>query len=123
VLQIGPPTARIGAIQSGVIDATMLPPSQAYTAVKVGLKTMDIPYAPFLSGVLVTREAFVKTERPTLTHFLRAYVEAIHFFLTRKEESLGILARAYRYTGSEKRQSKTTFRPDGSGRTGTSGIH
>jgi ABC-type nitrate/sulfonate/bicarbonate transport system substrate-binding protein len=96
VLQIGPPTARIGAIQSGVIDATMLPPSQAYTAVKVGLKTMDIPYAPFLSGVLVTREAFVKTERPTLTHFLRAYVEAIHFFLTRKEESLGILARAYR---------------------------
>ena len=74
----------------------MLPPSQAYTAVKVGLKTMDIPYAPFLSGVLVTREAFVKTERPTLTHFLRAYVDAIHFFLTRKEESLGILARAYR---------------------------
>jgi len=96
VLQIGPPTARIGAIQSGAIDATMLPPSQAYTAIKAGLKTMDIPYVPFLSGVLVTREAFAKTERPTLTRFLRAYIEAIHFFLTRNEESLNIISRAYR---------------------------
>ena len=74
----------------------MLPPSQAYTAVKAGLKKMDIPYAPFLSGVLVTREAFVKAERPTMIRFLKAYVEAIHFFLTRKEESLNIISRAYR---------------------------
>ena len=96
VLQVGPPTVRIGAIQSGAIDATMLPPSQAYTAVKAGLKTMDIPDAPFLSGVLVTREAFVKAERPTMIRFLKAYAEAIHFFLTRKEESLNIISRAYR---------------------------
>jgi NitT/TauT family transport system substrate-binding protein len=96
VLQVGPPGARVGALQSGAIDATMLPPAQAYTAIKAGLKTMDIPYAPFLSGVLVTREAFVKTERATVTRFLKVYLESIHFFLTRKEESLGILARAYR---------------------------
>src|SRR5262249_29802924 len=96
VLQIRPPTARLGAIQGGARDATIPPPSKAPTAIKAGLKTMDIPYVPFLSGVLVTREAFAKTERPTLTRFLRAYIEAIHFFLTRNEESLNIISRAYR---------------------------
>ena len=48
------------------------------------LKTLDIPSVPFLSGVVVAREAFVKSERATVIRFLRAYVEAIHFFFMRK---------------------------------------
>jgi NitT/TauT family transport system substrate-binding protein len=96
MIQVGPPPARIGALQAGAIDATVLPPGQAYTAVKMGLKTMDIPYAPFLSGVFAVREAFIKEERATLIRFLKAYIEGIHFFLTRKEDSLKILSRAYR---------------------------
>lgn len=96
VLQVGPPTVRILAVQSGAIDATVLPPSQAYTAIKAGLKTMDVPYVPFLSGVIITREAFLRHERPAMMRFLKAYVEAIQFFFTRKEDSLNIFSRAYR---------------------------
>jgi NitT/TauT family transport system substrate-binding protein len=96
MIQVGPPPARIGALQTGAIDATVLPPGQSYTAVKMGLKTMDIPYAPFLSGIIAVRESFIKEERATLMRFLRAYTEGIHFFLTRKEDSLKILSRAYR---------------------------
>ena len=96
LLQVGPPAARISALQAKVIDATILPPSQEYSAIKAGLKTLDIPSVPFLSGVVVAREAFVKSERSTVSRFLRAYVEAIHFFFTRKEETLNIMSRVYR---------------------------
>ena len=51
---------------------------------------------PFLSGVVVAREAFIKSERPTVIRFLRAYVEAIHYFFMRKEETLNIMSRVYR---------------------------
>jgi NitT/TauT family transport system substrate-binding protein len=101
MIQVGPPPARIGALQTGAIDATVLPPGQSYTAVKMGLRTMDIPYAPFLSGVIGVREAFIKEERATLVRFLKAYTEGIHFFLTRKEDSLKILSRAYRNSDME----------------------
>jgi NitT/TauT family transport system substrate-binding protein len=96
ILQVGPPPTRILALQSGAIDATILPPTQSYTAIKAGLKTMDTPSAPLLSGVLVARDSFLRAEGPTVTRFLRAYTESIHFFLTRKEESLRIMTRAYR---------------------------
>lgn len=96
MLQVGPSTARVAIVQSGAIDATVLSPPQAYTALKAGLKTIDVPSAPFFQGVVIARKKFVQEDRPTAQRFLRAYLEGIHFFLTRKEETLGILARAYR---------------------------
>ena len=98
ILQVGEPTVRVGALQTGAIDATVLPPPQAYGAVRAGLKIVDVPYAPFFQGVLITRQALIKKERYTLTRFLKAYVEGIQFFFTRKEETLKILSRFLRNT-------------------------
>lgn len=98
MLQVGDPTVRVAALMTGAIDATVLPPPQAYTAIKAGLKIIDIPYAPFFQGVVITRHAFLKKERYAVTRFLKAYVEGIHFFFTRKEETLKILSRFFRNT-------------------------
>jgi NitT/TauT family transport system substrate-binding protein len=98
ILQVGASTARVSALQSGAIDATVLSPPQSYTALKAGLKAIDVPYAPFFQGVLITRNTFLKEKRHTVSRFLRAYVEGVHFFLTRKEETLNILSRFYRTT-------------------------
>jgi ABC-type nitrate/sulfonate/bicarbonate transport system substrate-binding protein len=96
MLQVGPSTARVSILQSGGIDATVLSPPQAYTALKAGLKAIDVPNAPFFQGAVIARKKFIQEERPTVQRFLRAYLEGIHFFLTRKEETLGILSRVYR---------------------------
>jgi NitT/TauT family transport system substrate-binding protein len=96
ILQVGPSTARLAIVQSGGIDATVLSPPQAYTALKAGLKAIDVPNAPFFQGVVIARKKFIQEDRPTVQRFLRTYVEGIHFFLTRKEETLGILSRVYR---------------------------
>jgi NitT/TauT family transport system substrate-binding protein len=98
ILQVGASTARVAIVQSGAIDATVLSPPQAYTALRGGLKAIDVPYAPFFQGVLITRKKFLQEERPTVNRFLRAYLEGIHFFLTRKEDTLDILSRVYRVT-------------------------
>ncbi len=96
ILQVGASTARVSALQSGAIDATVLSPPQAYTALNAGLKTIDVPYAPFFQGVLIARKSFLKKDRATVKRFLSAYVEGIHFFLTRKDETLRIVSRYYR---------------------------
>lgn len=96
ILQVGASTARVGIVQNGGIDATVLSPPQAYTALKAGLKAIDVPNAPFFQGVVIARKKFVQEDRATVQRFLRSYLEGIHFFLTRKEETLGILSRVYR---------------------------
>jgi len=98
MIQVGSSTARVSALQTGAIDATVLSPPQAYTALKAGLKTIDVPYAPFFQGVIITRKAFLKEERSAAAQFLRSYLEGIHFFFTQKEKTLAILSRFYRTT-------------------------
>jgi len=101
ILQVGPSTARVAIVQSGGIDATVLSPPQAHTALKAGLKAIDVPNAPFFQGVVIARKKFIQEERPTVDRFLRSYLDGIHFFLTRKEETLGILSRVYRVNDRE----------------------
>jgi ABC-type nitrate/sulfonate/bicarbonate transport system substrate-binding protein len=98
MLQVGPAAARLSALQSGVIDATVVSPPQAYSAMNSGLKILDVPYAPFFQGAIIVPRAFLRADRGTATRFLKAYIDGIHFFLTRREETLAILSRFYRNT-------------------------
>jgi NitT/TauT family transport system substrate-binding protein len=96
LLQIGTQTARVAALQSKNVQATIITPPFTLTARKMGYNTLidmaqlNIPFE--LTAMLTTR-AFIKSHREVVTSVIAALAEAIHFYKTEKEPSINILSK------------------------------
>jgi NitT/TauT family transport system substrate-binding protein len=96
LLQIGTQTARVAALQSKNVQATIITPPFTLTARKMGYNTLidmaqlNIPFE--LTAMLTTR-AFIKTQREAVASVIAALAEAIHFYKTEKEPSIKILSK------------------------------
>jgi NitT/TauT family transport system substrate-binding protein len=104
LLQIGTQTARVAALQSKNVQATIITPPFTLTARKMGYNTLidmarlNIPFE--LTAMLTTR-AFIKSHRETVGTVIAALAEAIHFYKTEKEPSLKILSKYLQTTDRE----------------------
>ena len=104
LLQIGTQTARVAALQSKNVQATIITPPFTLTAHKMGYNTLidmarlNIPFE--LTAVLTTR-AFIKSQRETVGTVIAALAEAIHFYKTEKEPSIKILSKYLQTTDRE----------------------
>jgi ABC-type nitrate/sulfonate/bicarbonate transport system substrate-binding protein len=59
---------------------------------KAGARVLQMRAMPMIRGVtLTTRMSFVKTHEDTIRKLIKGFVDAVHFFLTRKDETLEIL--------------------------------
>jgi NitT/TauT family transport system substrate-binding protein len=91
ILQTGSPDARLSALRSGAIDATFFNIEQAMVARKLGFNLLldfiekDIEYAHIS---IIARDETLKSQPDRLRRFLRAYVEAIRYHKTHKEEAV-----------------------------------
>jgi NitT/TauT family transport system substrate-binding protein len=91
VLQVGGSQARLAAIKSGTIHATVLSPEEAAVAQKAGLnplldfieKGVEFPHVNF-----VAREEYLQAQGHTIKSFMGAYVEAIRYFKGRRSEAV-----------------------------------
>jgi ABC-type nitrate/sulfonate/bicarbonate transport system substrate-binding protein len=96
LLQIGTQTARVAALQSKNVQATIITPPFTQTARKMGYNTLidmaqlNIPFE--LTAMLTTR-AFIKSQRDTVALVITALAEAVHFYKTEKEPSIKILSK------------------------------
>ena len=96
LLQIGTQTARVAALQSKNVQATIITPPFTLTARKMGYNTLidmaqlNIPFE--LTAMLTTR-AFIKSQREVVASVIAALAEAIHFYKTEKEPSIKILSK------------------------------
>jgi NitT/TauT family transport system substrate-binding protein len=96
LLQVGAQTARVVALQSKSVQATIITPPFTLTARKLGYNTLidmaqlNIPYQ---LTALVTSRAFVKSQPDLVLAVMRAAAESIHFYKTQKEPSLKILSK------------------------------
>src|SRR5215467_1132368 len=96
LLQIGTQTARVAALQSKNVQATIITPPFTLTARKMGYNTLidmaqlNIPFE--LTAMLTTR-AFIKTQREVVGSVIAALAEAVHFYKTEKEPSIKILGK------------------------------
>jgi NitT/TauT family transport system substrate-binding protein len=91
VLQVGGSQSRLVALKAGSIEATVLSPEEALAAQKLGLN----PLLDFVAmGVefphvnIVAREEYLQMQAPLVKRFMTAYLEAIRFFKTRKEQAV-----------------------------------
>ncbi len=100
-LQVGNPAAVALAIQSGRIDAGLGDVEIAHAAGKLGLSVLlqvrDLGIE-YLTLDLVTRRSFIEKNEDAVRLFMKSVVEAVHFFVTKPEQSMATSAK---YTGHD----------------------
>lgn len=93
---IGSVPARLAAMQTNAIQATLLQPPETLKAKEIGLRPLldftklDVEWQQ--NGVAVTRD-YIKKKPETIRRFMRAYVEAVHYNLTNAKGAQKILRK------------------------------
>jgi NitT/TauT family transport system substrate-binding protein len=104
LIQVGAQTARVAALESKAVQATIITPPFTLTARKQGynmLIDMARLNIPFELTALLTTRAFIKSQRDLTLSIVAALSEAIHFYKTEKEESIKILGKYLQTTDRE----------------------
>jgi NitT/TauT family transport system substrate-binding protein len=102
-VQLGSIGQGIPALKAGTIDALTTSAPHDLFAQRLGYKViLDITALkiPFASTVLLSARNTVERKQADLTRFMRAYAEAMHYFLTNAEGTNQIVAK---YTKVEDR--------------------
>jgi NitT/TauT family transport system substrate-binding protein len=95
-VQAGSIPARLAAMQTNALQATLLQAPETLKAKEIGLRALldftklDVEWQQ--NGVAVTRD-YVKKKPDTIRRFMRAYVEAIHYNLTNPKGAQKILQK------------------------------
>src|SRR5262249_45968482 len=91
VLQIGGSQARLGALRSGGMQATVLTPGGGNGAPKKGM----VPLLDFIAkGVefphvsVVAREDSLQTQAPLVRRFMAGYLEAVRYFKKSRDDAI-----------------------------------
>ena len=91
IIQVGGSQARLVALQSGAIQATVLSPEEALVAQKLGFgvlldfieKGIEFPHVNF-----VAREDYLESQAQTVKTFMKAYVETVRYYKTHRAEAV-----------------------------------
>jgi hypothetical protein len=79
-------------VKDGGVDACFLLPPQTSFAREAGMKVIDLEPMPMIHFTsLSTSLRFAEKNPDIVTRFLKAMIEGIHFFKTRREESIKII--------------------------------
>ena len=95
-VQLGDIGQGIAALKAGAIDAAIAGAPHDLFAQRLGFKViLDIAALkiPFAVTVLVSARDTVARKQPELTKFMRAYAEAMHYFLTNPEGTAQVVAK------------------------------
>jgi NitT/TauT family transport system substrate-binding protein len=92
----GGPAARVAALSSGVIHATMFTPPSDKISEKAGMRVLTRIDVANVGGGLNTTPGFIQKSRPRALRFLRGYMEGIRYLKSHKDESLKIFSKYVR---------------------------
>lgn len=104
LLQLGEQATRLAAMKAGQLEAAILLPPITTLAQKEGMNVlMDMSElgAEFQITGLASSQGFLTQKRASALRFMRAFVEGIHYYKTRKKESMEIIARYMRTNDME----------------------
>jgi NitT/TauT family transport system substrate-binding protein len=104
ILQLGEQSARLAAMKAGRLDAAILLPPITTLAQKEGMNVlldMSDLGAEFQITGLASSQSFITQKPPSALKLMRAFVEGIHFYKTRKKESMNIIAKYMRTNDME----------------------
>jgi ABC-type nitrate/sulfonate/bicarbonate transport system substrate-binding protein len=99
ILQLGEQSTRLTAMKAGQLEAAILLPPITTIARREGMNVlMDMSElgAEYQITGLASSQNFIAANRPSAMKLMRAFVEGIHFYKTRKKESMAIIAKYMR---------------------------
>jgi len=105
LLQVGGTSTRLAAMAKRSVDAAVLTPEFYLLAKKAGFVTLADPLSvkiDFPQNTIATSRAFLKSQPEAVTQYLKAAIEAIHYFKNNREESIRILGK---YLGIQDREA------------------
>jgi NitT/TauT family transport system substrate-binding protein len=126
-VQLGDIGQGITALKAGAVDAIIAGAPHDLFAQRLGFKViLDITAMkiPFAVTVLISARDTVARKQPELTKFMRAYAEAMHYFLTNPEGTAQVVAKYTKVTdrevlahaiGSEAKAMEKTLQVDPKG--------
>ena len=101
IFPAGDSAARIAALSTRAIDATMLSYPDINEALRLGMhelvKMPEVKGTSFPMNVMVARRSFVEKSRDAVKRFQQAYAEGTYQFMTNKEKGLAVLAKRLRF--------------------------
>ena len=101
-VMVGGATARVAAVINGQVDFTMVTDSGKILGDKAGLKVivdMAKLKIPFQFTCTATTRALIQQRPQTVENMVKAVAESVHFFKTRKKETIDIMSK---YTRGQK---------------------
>jgi ABC-type nitrate/sulfonate/bicarbonate transport system substrate-binding protein len=96
ILQHGGSPQGAAALLSGNLDAAVIGGSAVGTAEQGGMTTIAVARdhnIPSAIGTIAATRQYVERDRGSVLRFMRAYVEAIHFYKTQREATIRILQK------------------------------
>jgi len=100
-LSVGTQPSRFAAVQSGMVDGTLLQPPFTVRARQAGLTELaslgDLGL-DYLGTSLATTRQTIQRKENAVRRFVRAMVEGIHYYKTQKEASIQSIAKFTKLT-------------------------
>lgn len=96
ILQIGGTQERLAALDAGTVQATLVNPPMTLVARERGFRelaelgNLGVDYQ---HAGLVASQRYLRNNRDQARRFIRAFMEAIQFYRTRKEQTLQIIGK------------------------------
>lgn len=100
IFPAGDPVARIIALSTKAIDATMLSHPDITEALRAGMHALadmsEMKQASFPMNVMVVRRSFLERNRETVKRFQQAYAEGVYQFMSSREKGFAVLSKRLR---------------------------
>ncbi len=95
-------------VRDGVVDAVLVGPPSSLFAAAAGLKVIDVEPLPMIQySTISTSLRFVEKRPDIVERFLKGMIEGIHFFKTRREETIDIIQKRITKGGDLTREQAT----------------
>ena len=104
ILQLGEQSTRLLAMKAGQLEAAIVLPPITTMAQRDGMNVlMDMAElgAEFQITGLASSQGFIQKNRASAMKLMRSFVEGIHFYKTRKKESMAIISKYMRTNDTE----------------------
>lgn len=96
ILQVGGTSTRLAAITKGSVESAVITPEFYILAKKAGVNTLADPLSvkiDFPQNAIATSRSFLKSQPETVTQYLKAILEGIHYFKSNRDETMRIMGR------------------------------
>ncbi|MFQ5930676.1 MAG: ABC transporter substrate-binding protein, partial [Acidobacteriota bacterium] len=90
---VGYSPERAVALLKNEIHGAPLVRQVALEAEKLGLRVLDIKEVPVITSLLMTTRSLIKKDDEVVRRFMKGYMTAIHYYLTHRDESIGIIKK------------------------------